>query len=135
MEIEDALTIRLKSTSALTALIAQRIFPDEAPQNTTLPYLIYLYVSDVKLHTLTGQYDQEEPMIQFTAYASTKSAARAITNQVKIALSDFQGTLSGIYFSYIRLENEMSSLITSSDGTIRTYTSDLEYEVNFTKED
>lgn len=133
MEIEEALTIRLKATSALTALIAQRIFPDEAPQNTVLPYVVYLSVSDVKLHTLTGQYNQESPMIQYTAYAATKSAARAITNQVKIALSDFQGTLSGIYFSCIRLENEMSSLITSTDGTIRVYTSDLEYEVNFSK--
>lgn len=133
MEIEEALMIRLKTTSALTALIAQRIFPDEAPQDTILPYLVYLTVSDVKVHTLTGQYDQEAPMIQFTAYAATKPSARAVAIQVKAALSDFQGTLSGIYFSCIRLQNEMSSLFTSPDGTVRAYTSDLEYEVNFSK--
>ena len=56
-------------------------------------------------------------MIQFSAYATTKASARAISNQIKAALSDYSGTMSGITIQYIKLVNEMSTAETSGDGT------------------
>lgn len=73
-------------------------------------------------------------MLQFTAYASTKAGARAVSNQLKAALCDYTGTLSGVVVQYIRLENELSGLEKSSDGTVKVYTEDLEFEINYIKE-
>lgn len=134
MEIEEALTAYLLAQTGLTALISRRFYFEELPQDCDLPAVVCMKVSDVKDHFLTGQSKLESPMIQFTAYASTKAGARAVANQLKAALRDYSGTLSGLVIQYIRLENELSSLETSSDGTVKTYIEDLEFEVFCEKE-
>ena len=132
-EIEEALTTYLKAYVGLTALISTRLYPDELPQGATLPAVIYIKISDVKNHTLTEQDDLERPYIQFTAFALTKAAARGVANQLKAALVDYMGTLSGVEIQKIELQNEMSNLEKSGDGLIRVYTEDLEFQVNFNK--
>lgn len=133
-ELQEALTTYLKAYAGLTALISTRLFPDEIPQGTTLPAVFYINISDVKSHTLTGQLALESPMIQYTVYASTKPSARAVANQIKAALKDYVGTLSGVTIQYIRLINELSNKYTSPDGTIRVFTHDLEFQINYIKE-
>jgi len=134
MELEEALTLYLLGYPGLAALIDDKLYPDELPQRIKLPAVIYSKISDVKDHTLAGQNRLERPMFQFTAFASTKTAARAIANQLKAALCDFQGMMSGLEVQYIKLENEFSSLERTSDGTLKIYTEILEFEINYVKE-
>lgn len=134
MEIEEAFTSYLLSYTALTALISNRIYPEELPLGTQLPAVVWIKISDVKEHTLEGQYKQEQPIFQFTTYGTTKAAVRAVTNQLKAALCDYRGTLSGIFIQKIELQNEMSNLEKSSDGTLKIYTEDLEFQITFNKE-
>ncbi|QRN84840.1 DUF3168 domain-containing protein [Clostridia bacterium] len=134
MELEEALTSYLLAYPGFTALIGDKLYPDELPQGIKLPAVIYSKVSDVKEHTLVGQNRLERPMLQFSVFASTKTAARAIANQLKIALCDFQGIMFGLEIQYIRLENEISSLERSSDSSIKVYTEILEFEINYVKE-
>jgi len=134
LEIEEALTTYLLAQTGLTALIDRRFFYEEMPQGATFPAVVCIKVSDIKDHYLTTQSTLESPMLQFTAYASTKAGARAVSNQLKAALCDYTGTLSGVVVQYIRLENELSGLEKSSDGTVKVYTEDLEFEINYIKE-
>lgn len=131
MEIEEAFTTYLLTQPGLTAIIANKFFPEELPQGTTLPAVTYIKVSDVKEHTLTCQVELESPIFQFTAFATTKAAARAVVNQLKASLVDYVGILSGVAIQKIELQNELSNLETSTDGTIKTYTEDLEFQINF----
>ena len=124
----------LKAHAGLAALVGSRIHCDERVQDETLPAVGIIQVSDVKEHFLTGQSKLEQPIYQFTAYAATKAAARAVANQLKSALADFHGTLSGIVVQKIELQTELSSLETRPDGTVRVYAIDLEFEVTFEKE-
>ncbi len=128
MEIEEALVAYLK-TKNIT-----KIYPDEIPQNVNLPAATYIKISDIKDHYLTGICELERPIFQFTAYAFTKSAAKTLAKLIKTALNDYQGTLSGIEIQKIELQNELSNLETSPDGTTRVFTEDLEFEINFIKE-
>jgi hypothetical protein len=128
MEIEEALVAYLK-TKNIT-----KIYPDEIPQNVNLPAATYIKISDIKDHYLTGICELERPIFQFTAYAFTKSAAKTLAKSIKTALNDYQGTLSGIEIQKIELQNELSNLETSPDGTTRVFTEDLEFEINFIKE-
>lgn len=134
MEIEEALTAYLLNHDGLAALIGDKLYPDELPQGIKLPAVIYSKVSDVKEHTLIGQNKLERPMIQFSAFAGSKKAARAIANQLKAALCDFNGTLSGLEIQYIKLENELSSLESSYDGALKVHLELLEFEINYIKE-
>ena len=131
MELEEALTAHLKAQSGLTALVGQRIYPDEIPQGTKLPCVCYIKISDIKEHQYIGQDSFERPVYQLTAFAATKPSARQVTNQLKAALSDYCGDMSGIEVQKIELQTEMSSLVTTADGTTRTYTEYLEYEINY----
>ena len=130
-EIEETLRTYLLTKAALTALVGTRIFPDDVSDGAALPAVVYQKISDIKDHTLTGISPLESPMIQFSAYATTKASARAISNQIKAALSDYSGTMSGITIQYIKLVNEMSTAETSGDRTQKIYVDDLEFEVNF----
>jgi hypothetical protein len=139
MSIEEAITAYLLSRPGLTALIGTRFHFDELEQDKPnespkLPAVVCSRVSDVKTHTLTGQLTLERPVFQFTALAKTKAACRAVTDQMKAALVDYQGTLSGIEIQKIELQNEMNGLEKSSDGTMKIYTEDLEFEINYVKE-
>lgn len=129
MDIYDALVAKLKATSGLTALIGARLYPDEIGQGTTLPAVFYMTISDVKDHTLTAQSNLEGPTIQFTTYAATRDSAAAVAEQIKTALVDFVGVLSGITVQYIELINENPGLYKSADGTSKQYTHDLEFQV------
>ena len=130
-EIEEALVAHLLAQPGLTALIGNRLYPDLLEDDTSLPAVVYLNVSDTKDHTLAGQLDLESPVIQFTAYATTKAGAKAVAAQLKTALSDYHGTLSGVPVQYIKLLNELSSSSTTADGMVRVFTTDLEFEVNY----
>lgn len=134
MELEEALTSYLMDFAGLTALIGDNLYPDELPQGINLPAVIYSKISDIKDHTLVGQNRLESPMLQFTTFAGTKTAARAIANQLKAALCDFQGMMSGLEVQYIKLENELSTLERTPDDTLKIYTEILEFEINYVKE-
>ncbi len=57
-----------------------------------------------------------------------------MANQLKAALADCHGTLSGIVVQKIELQTELSSLETRPDGTVKVYAIDLEFEVTFITE-
>jgi hypothetical protein len=134
VEIEEAFTAYLLAQSGLTALIANCLEPEEIPQFDALPAVTYIKISDVKDHTLTGQSELESPVFQFTSYATSRAGARAVTNQLKTALVDYSGILSGITIQKIELQSENTSLEKSSDGTVKVYTEDLEFQIFYKKE-
>ena len=130
MYIEEAFVDHIKTN------VTQKLYPEELPQDTVLPAIVYMKISDVKEHSLTGQYALERPVFQFTSFAFKKSEARDLMESLKTALCDFQGTMGGIYIQKIELQNELSALETSAggitpDGTTRVYTEIVEFEFNY----
>ena len=81
-EIEEGLYTYLSTYAGLIALTSTRIYPDELPQGCAMPAVIVLLVSDVKDHYLTEQAMLERPIYQFTVVASTKTSAKAVSNQL-----------------------------------------------------
>ncbi len=131
MNIEEALVKKLLDHAGLKALIGSKIYPEEIPQGVALPAVFWIKVSDNKDHFLDGQCKTERPIYQFTAQASTKGAVKPIAEEIKKALCDYQGDLHGIEVQKIELQNEISSMEKSSDGTIRIFYEDLEFEITF----
>jgi len=131
MHIEDAVLAYLKSYSGLTALVAKRIYPDDVPEGDALPAVTYMLISPSVMHTLNGKITLEQPIYQYTAYATTKIAARNVAAQLELALSDYHGAMSGIAVQKIELQGYNSGLITSADGTVKIYTHDLEFEITY----
>jgi len=134
VDIEASLEKYLLTQSTFTSLVSRRIYPESVPPNTKLPAVTYQTITDVKNHELTGQLALEDPMIQFTSYAELKSEVRAVTNVIKAILKNYNGTLNDNVIQLAKLAYQRSGEENSEDGTIRVYTEDLEYQVNYEKE-
>jgi len=125
----------LLGRTALTALVGTRIQFDEEPQGSALPAIVILDVSDVKHRDLLGQTKLEQPTRQFSVLAYTKSAAKAVARQLKAALSDYHGTLSGVVVQRMALITEHGGRQSVAEGQPPLHRIDLEYEITYLKEE
>lgn len=102
--IEDALRNKLLDNTNLTALIADRLFVQEAPQGVARPYVVYLVVS------LNPEYCQGEStdhiIIQYSCFAERHSESRAIANIIRQDLNGFSGELEGIKIPSIVFDSQ-----------------------------
>jgi hypothetical protein len=103
--IDTALWTRLKNFAGL-AYISSRIYPPPAPQNATYPLVIYSQVSGIRGYVYGNQDGFVRAGFQLDSYAQTAAAARALAEQVRLALSIYRGTSDGIVIDLITIENE-----------------------------
>lgn len=75
-----------KAGSALNTYIGGRFYEDEAPDDTTYPYVVYSVVSAYTDNTFGGKY--EDVMIQFSIYSTANG-----TTEIKTAY----GYLKSLY--------------------------------------
>lgn len=129
--IDEALYTYLTNHAGLKNLIGTRVYPEEAPQSATLPHVVVIKISDMKDHFLSGVSPLERPIYQFSAIATTKSVAKSVAVQLKSALSDYHGTLTGNVVQWVSLINEISTMEKSPDGTLKIYYEDLEFEIYY----
>jgi hypothetical protein len=134
MHIDQALMAYLKGHAGLTALVGTRIHFIRVPQGTALPYVVLIDVSNAIPGDLDGVLDIEQPNKQFSAYASTKEGAIAVADQLRNALDDFHGTLSGVAVQHIRRLTDTMTDYLGEDGTIPVHIADLEYGITHEKE-
>lgn len=72
---------------------ASRIYPNELPQNATLPAIKYFQVSDPPEHTHDGRSKLRHPRFQLDCYADTYLKAHRLANQVVTALDGYRGQM------------------------------------------
>lgn len=94
--IEEALQGHLEGHAGLSALVSNRVYPMVGRQNTTLPYATYQLIDGESLARHGGQMGKANPVFQITVWASTYATAKAVAEQVKLAMIAFIGTFSGI---------------------------------------
>jgi len=73
----------LTGSSAITALVSSRIYADVADGSASTPYLVYQFISAGGETTHDGERDTEFPLIQLTAWATSKASAIAIADAVR----------------------------------------------------
>ena len=107
--IGKALYGKLSATSAVTALVSTRIFPDMATQDATYPFIVYTndatQPTDVK--------DSASPLDVVTMsvmiYSNSYSQAQDIAAAVRTALDRMTGTVQGVNVQSCRFEGQNSA--------------------------
>lgn len=92
--IEDKLREKLLLNTSLTNYIGQKMYVNEAPQETEGSYVVYLVVARTPIHTNTDVTD--EVLIQYSVFADKYVDARAIANIIRQDLDRYYGVLGGI---------------------------------------
>lgn len=104
--LEEAIYARLMAVAALTALVGTRIYPERAPSGATRPYLSYFQVSRVGEVTLGGSGGLTTRRYQLDIWDDSYLGAKALAEQVRLALDSFHGTVAGVPFN-ATLVNEL----------------------------
>lgn len=101
MNAERAVFALLAADSTITSLVSTRIYPNQAKQDTAVPYVVYRQVADeTQQAKLRGVADVTIVDIQVEIYAVTNAEVDAIQEAVVNRLNglkniDFQGIFKG----------------------------------------
>lgn len=96
MSIKIALATKLKSISALTALVSTRIYSVKLPQKFTLPAVVFRMTSSQTERVLSGNSGKARTTFEISYYDTTDTAAEAGGEIIRKALDGFRGTVSSV---------------------------------------
>ena len=93
MSYQSDIYAALTGNSPLAAVVSTRIYPEVAPGNATVPYVVYQTISTGGETTHDGARTWDSPTIQFTVWAKTKALAISTAALLRAVLDG--KTLSG----------------------------------------
>lgn len=100
--IEAALRTYILADSTIAGHIGTRLFPVEAPANTSRPYMVYHVVADPDNRFYVGS-DASQPTFQFDIVANTFTKCKAIDLALRSRISEVHGVTIGT-IPIIRIE-------------------------------
>jgi hypothetical protein len=95
MYVEHALLKHLIAQTALTALVGERIYYVNAPQDVETPYIVFFKVSATRERSLTGTSHLVTSRFQFSIFSETYYEAKQIAEQIQLALQDKNNEIIG----------------------------------------
>jgi len=103
LDLEQALTFKLKNTAAIQAICGTRVYPQTLPPTVTLPAISYQLVSAPieATHDEIAGASLAHPVYQFDAWATTYQGAAALSAAVHTALHGYKGTIASGADSYV----------------------------------
>lgn len=81
------LVAKLKATTAVTDIVALRIYPMSAPQGEALPYIVYEITLDNPINHATGTTGTASMRLAVSCLAATYAGAKTLAAAVATALS------------------------------------------------
>jgi hypothetical protein len=104
--IDTALFTRMSTFAALTALVSTRIYPVTMPQAATFPCVTYQQISGVRDYVMGNQSGLVRARFQVDSWSETYAETRSVSEQVRLALSNYAGTSDTVVIDRIEMVNE-----------------------------
>lgn len=109
--VEKKIFAHLSTTTALTALVGTRIYPQWIPDQAKYPAVTFIRISGGQVNSLTGYSCLENPRIQMDVWAETYKQARDLSTIIHSAMSKATG--------YVALLTDDSDLFEFDIGVYR----------------
>lgn len=91
LDIRSALRTFLLADAAIAAIVGQRVHPIRMPQGQKGTSIVYLRISGVGDHVMSGPTRIARPRFQIDCWAEAPGAADSLANLVKERLDGYQG--------------------------------------------
>jgi hypothetical protein len=119
MSLKTALYSYLSTTSAITALVSTRIYPDMAPEGAALPYIVYSFVAGNHERHMGAACDFASRLVQFDVYGATAVSVEAVFQVLSDALEAKRGTIGSENLVVLSsgIESERDDYISPADGS------------------
>lgn len=129
MKVGLAIRPLLTSDNAVQALVSGRIYPEQAPEGASAPFIVYSVVSNTPSDSKNGTPIDEAQVELFsvnTTYANTNDLAdkvRAALDRKRTTVTDALGTINVESIQYTNevteVNNEKKLFVAIQDYTIR----------------
>ncbi len=115
--IEPAIVKILRDNAAVSAIIGTQVFPQRAPQQKDLPYVVYEMISSQHMKDMDGASGLANPLFRVTSWETTYKKVKTLAEAVRLALVGFRGTILGTKIQGIFLENQLDGFDLRPDGS------------------
>ena len=125
--IENLIFTRLSTFAGLIPLVGDRIYPNIAPANATMPFVVFRKISEETPPAMGSDSGVVRPRFQFSAFAEDFDAARDVRDQLRAALKRWRDPVGPPVVQATFFVSEID--LYEPDG--RTQHLATDYEVNY----
>lgn len=131
MVYEEDLNTLLSANAGILAQLSNdpRIYPEKAPMNATLPFLVWTEISGTGLSAQDGRAGYAQVRLQMSAYGAVIGDAILLREAVRLCLQGTQETIGGTYFQFFEVVDRRGLW----DDQIKAYRRDLDLMVQFSE--
>jgi hypothetical protein len=109
----------LSGNSAVTGVVGTKIYPSQAPQSTSFPFVVFETISTMPNNTKSGASEMDKYRIQVTTLSKDNNQANDIADKVRAALDYYKsGDVQLISF---QSQNSAFDNISGQDGIYLKY--------------
>lgn len=105
MTVHNAIYSRLSGYATLTALVSTRIFPDIAPQDQVLPYVVFRVVDTIPAQVKDGASLNNTYNVEVMSFAKTFASAQSIIDACHTQLDYWQGSSGGVTVRHCKVDS------------------------------
>lgn len=101
--VDVALRQLITEAPAVAGQVGGRVYPSQAPDNVTLPAVVYQQISDVPAYVNGNDTCFRRMRYQTDSYAGSLAAARQLDEAVRARLSGYSGSVHGHRLTVFRM--------------------------------
>jgi len=124
MMVED-FTAFLKADAGIASLAAGRVYPQNLPQNATLPAVVYRQFSGKRPSTMDNARQLTDDAFHLTCSALDYKGSKQLSEKVRQALEGFSGAMGGTAILGVFLTHEGDTYAAES----LIFDTDLEFRI------
>lgn len=96
------------ANSPITDIIGTRLYSDFIPENETLPAILIEEISETRPLPHSGSTGIVKQRVRLNTYGDTLSAAKSVSDKIRVLLHGYQGTSAGIPLQRVWFANAFS---------------------------
>lgn len=130
MTIKAALYTYLTAQSAVTSVVGQRVYPQQAPMNAQLPYITYQRIADPVQHHFEEATALASPTIQFDCWAKSDVEMQSVSEALRNVLDGFRGTMATVDVRSTALVSQDDTIERPDDGSEQsTFRTTMDFDI------
>ena len=132
--LEDAVVVnvakglhsRLSAVTAVTNLVSTRIYPRVAPQSARMPHVVYRRLEATRTQAFGANLRPTVAMYELVISAPKYTTAKAVAEQVRLALKRWSGEAADVTIQHVFLTRENDA---PWDPTLERYAVEQTYTI------
>jgi hypothetical protein len=108
---EAVLRNALVTTTAVSSIVSNRVFPVLAPTTAALPFITYRRTGIRRAQTLSGPMGVPQVSVDLDVYAATYEGARDLADRCRSVLDGYGGSFDNTEVKQTSLENEQDDFV------------------------